>query len=93
MGRALTHAASRSTRTRQPNAVEIFTSASNEKRETRPRNKSFIRGCVTPQWLAASACVQSRRFTKAAICRISSARALRFAACPGVSAMAFQTLA
>src|ERR1039458_10182266 len=86
-----TQAASRSTRTRQPSAVEMFTNASSEKRETRPRNKSLIRGCVTPQRLAASTWVQSCRFTKAAICCISSARARRFAACPGVSAMASQT--
>ena len=37
----------------------MLTSASSEKRETRPRSRSLIRGCVTPQRLAASACVQS----------------------------------
>ena len=67
--------------------------ASIEKRETRPRSKSFMRGCVTPHWPAASACVQPLYFTMAAICRISSARARRLAACSGVSAMASGTRA
>ena len=86
-------AASRSKRTRQPSAVAMLTSASSEKRETRPRSRSLIRGCVTPQCLAASACVQPFCFRRAAIFCISSARDLRFAACPGVSAIASQTLA
>src|ERR1039457_434554 len=86
-------AASRSTRTRQPTAVAMLTSASSEKRETRPRSRSLIRGCVTPQRLAASACVQPCFFRRAPIFCISSARALRFAASSGVSAIASQTLA
>jgi hypothetical protein len=57
-GRNTAQAASRSTRTRQPGAVAMLTSGSSEKRETRPRSRSSIRGCVTPQGLAASACVQ-----------------------------------
>ena len=36
----------------------MFTNASSEKRETRPRSRSWIRGFVTPQRLAASVCVQ-----------------------------------
>ena len=88
----LTYAASSWTLTRHPSAVAMFTSASREKRETRPRSRSFIRGCVTPQWLAASVCVHPRWFTSAAICRISSARAAKLAACSGVSAMASHTL-
>jgi hypothetical protein len=86
-------AASRSKRTRHPSAIAMLTRASSEKRETLPRSRSFIRGWVTPQWLAASACVQPCCFTRAAIFCISSARDLRFAACSGVSAIASQMLA
>ena len=38
----------------RPIAVAMLTSASIEKRDTRPRSKSFMRGCVTPQRCAAS---------------------------------------
>jgi hypothetical protein len=86
-------AASRFTFIRHPRAVEIFTSASSEKREIRPRSRSLILGCVTPARLAASACAHRRLPITAAICCISSARARRFAACPGVSAIASHTLA
>ena len=72
---------------------QMLTNASSEKRETRPRSRSLIRGWVTPQRLAASACVHAFCFRRAAIFCISSARARRFAACSGVSAMASQTLA
>jgi transposase-like protein len=68
----------------------MLTSASSEKRETRPRRRSLIRGWVTPQRLAASACVHSCFFSSAAIFCIRSARALRFAASSGVSAIASQ---
>jgi hypothetical protein len=47
----------------------MFTNASSEKRETRPRSRSSIRDCVTPQWLAASAWVQPRCFTESPSCR------------------------
>jgi hypothetical protein len=53
----------------------MFTRASRENRDTRPRNRSLMRGWVTPQWVAASACFQSLSLMMAAICRISSARA------------------
>lgn len=66
------HDASRSTRTRRPSAVAMLTSASSEKRGTRPRSRSFTRGAVTGQFRAASACVHPCCFTKAAICRINS---------------------
>lgn len=81
-----------STCTRRPSAVAIFTRASSENRDTRPRNKSFMRGWVTPQWVAASACFQFLALMIAAICRISSARAWRLAVCSGVSAIASHTL-
>lgn len=42
------YAASNVTCTRQPSAVAMFTKASSEKRDTRPRSKSLMRGCVTP---------------------------------------------
>jgi hypothetical protein len=71
----------------------MFTSASSESRDTRPRSKSLIRDCVTPQCLASSTCVHSLCLTNAAIYCISSARARKFAACPGVPATASQTLA
>ena len=69
-----------------------LTALARENRDTRPRNKSLMRGWVTPQWVAASACFQSLALMIAAICRISSARAWRLAACSGVSAIASHTL-
>ena len=48
------HAAFSSKCTVRPRAVAMFTSASIEKRETRPRNRSLTRGCVIPQRVAAS---------------------------------------
>ena len=44
-------------------------------RDTRPRSRSLMRGCVMPQWLAASTSLQPLSLTSAAICRISSERA------------------
>ena len=70
--------------TRRPMAVAMLTGASSEKRDTRPRNRSLIRGWVTPQWRLAFTftCVHPRFFTMASICCMSSAsRARRFAAC------------
>ena len=52
------HAPSSSTWTRHPTAVAILTSASSEKRDARPRSRSFMRGCVIAQRRAASVCVQ-----------------------------------
>jgi PIN domain nuclease of toxin-antitoxin system len=40
--------------TRAPAAAAMLTSASSENRLNRPRSKSFMRGCVTPQCRAAS---------------------------------------
>jgi hypothetical protein len=73
--------------------VAIRTSASSENRDTRPRNRSLIRGWVTPQWVAALVCFQPSALMMAAICCISSARARRLAASSGVSAIASHTLA
>lgn len=85
-------AASSSTCTRRPRAVAMFTRASSENRETRPRSRSLMRGWVTPQRAAASVCFQSLALMRAAICRTRSARARRLAACSGVSAIACHTL-
>lgn len=52
-GRAA-HAVCSSKCTVRPIAVAMLTSASIEKRDTRPRSKSFMRGCVMPQRAAAS---------------------------------------
>src|ERR1700723_1325982 len=38
----------------RPSAAAIFTRAASEKRSIRPRSRSLIRGCVTPQRRAAS---------------------------------------
>jgi peptidoglycan/LPS O-acetylase OafA/YrhL len=54
----------RSKRTVRPIAVAMFTNASIEKRDTQPRSKSLMRGCVTPHWPAASACVQPLSLTR-----------------------------
>lgn len=79
--------------TRRPMAVATLTSASSENRDTRPRSRSFMRGCVMPHWAAASTCVHLLSFTIAAIYCINSARVRRLAACSGVSARASHTLA
>mgnify|MGYP007070997935 CR=1 FL=1 len=79
-------------RTGRPSAAAMFTSASKEKREIRPRSRSFIRGCVTPHVAPASACVHPFVSMTSVICRMSAARARKFAACSGVSANASHTL-
>jgi hypothetical protein len=58
----------------------MFTSASNEKREIRPRNRALIRGWVMPHLSAAAACVQPASWISEAIFRIKTARTLRLAA-------------
>ena len=71
---------------------EMFTNASKEKRETRPRSRSLMRGWVTPHCRAASSWVQPCFFTNSAICLINSALRRRLAACPGEAAIASQTV-
>jgi len=46
----------------------MLASASSEKRDTRTRRRSCIRGWVIPQWRAASVCVQRFFLAMAAIC-------------------------
>lgn len=72
--------------------MAMLTRASSEKRLMRPRSRSFMRGWVTPQRRAASACVQPLAVTRAESARASSARARRLAASCGVSANASKTL-
>src|SRR6185312_8366617 len=64
-------------RTLRPNAVAILTSASSEKRSIRPRNRSLMRGWLTPHCRAASACVQRLFFTICMIWIITSERAVK----------------
>ena len=55
-------------------AVTMFTDASSKNRDTRPGSKSFMRGCVMPQWAAASSLVHWLSFMVADICCTDSAR-------------------
>src|SRR5258708_6968207 len=50
-----------STCRRCPSPAAMLASASTEKRESRPHGRSLMRGCVTPQRLAASVWVQPFR--------------------------------
>lgn len=90
-------AASSSTCTRRPMAVAMFTSASSENRDTRPRSRSLMRGCVTPHRSAVDLRVATAFRSKATDRRI--ARVLQSAA-PGSprsvccsAAIAWRTLA
>ena len=69
----------------------MFVSAPSEKREIRPRSRSFMRACVTRELRAASAWVERFSSTSAAILPNNSERKRRFAASSGVQACASHT--
>ena len=65
----------------------MLTSASSEKHETLPRNRSLMRGCVRPHRLAAYCCVQPLDAIIALNLSIKTKRACVLAVAGGVSSV------
>src|SRR5271165_2559756 len=78
--------------TARPARAASATSASRLNLPTRPRSRSFRRGCVTPRRLAASVWVTCHPATASLIAIIRLERSFMFAASVGVSSSASHTL-